>query len=222
MDAFGDQIMVDWFEQARQNLPEQKLYINDYSILSSAGSDTAHQQHYQDTIEYLYSQEAPIDGIGLQSHFNDILTDITKVYSIIDRFHQAFPNAAIRSTEFDIKTLDEQLQADYTRDFLTIFFSHPATVGVQLWGFWAGRHWYPDAALYDLEWREKPNALAWKDLIFNQWYSQFDVKTTSEGIYTGRGYYGEYEITFSYQGTEQTLTFSVEKGADNIIVLTIL
>lgn len=220
MDAFGDQIMVDWFEQARQNLPEQKLYINDYSILSSAGSDTAHQQHYQDTIEYLYSQEAPIDGIGLQSHFNDILTDITKVYSIIDRFHQAFPNAAIRSTEFDISTLDEQLQADYTRDFLTIFFSHPATVGVQLWGFWAGRHWYPDAALYDLEWREKPNALAWKDLVFNQWHSQFDAKTTSDGSFTEQGYYGEYEITFSYQGTEHSLTFNVEKGEENSIVLT--
>jgi GH35 family endo-1,4-beta-xylanase len=220
MDAFGDQVMVDWFEQARKNLPEHKLYINDYSILSSAGSDTAHQQHYQDTIEYLYAQDAPIDGIGLQSHFNDVLTDITKLYSIIDRFHLAFPSASIRSTEFDVSTLDEQLQADYTRDFITIFFSHPATVGVQLWGFWAGRHWFPDAALYDLEWREKPNAVVWKDLVFNQWHSQFETKTSSEGTFTGRGYYGEYDITFSHQGVEQTLTFKIEKGAENNIVLT--
>ncbi|WP_339719484.1 endo-1,4-beta-xylanase [uncultured Paraglaciecola sp.] len=220
MDAFGDEVMVDWFEQARTNLPDHKLYINDYSILSSAGSDTAHQQHYQDTIEYLYAQNAPIDGIGLQSHFNDVLTDITKVYSIIERFHLAFPSAAIRSTEFDVSTLDEQLQADYTRDFLTIFFSHPATVGVQLWGFWAGRHWYPDAALYDLDWREKPNAVAWKDLVFNQWHSQFAAKTNAEGTFSGRGFYGEYEVTFSYQGTEQTLSFSVNKDAQNNIILT--
>jgi GH35 family endo-1,4-beta-xylanase len=220
MDAFGDEIMVDWFEQARKNLPEHKLYINDYGILSSAGADTAHQQHYQDTIEYLYTQNAQIDGIGLQSHFNDVLTDITKVYSIIDRFHLAFPSASIRSTEFDVSTLDEQLQADYTRDFLTIFFSHPATVGVQLWGFWAGRHWFPDAALYDEEWREKPNAVVWKDLIFSQWHSQFDAKTTTEGSFSGRGFYGEYEVKFSYQGTQQTLTFSLEKGAENNIILT--
>jgi GH35 family endo-1,4-beta-xylanase len=220
MDAFGDQVMLDWFEQARQNLPDQKLYINDYSILSSAGSDSAHQQHYQDTIEYLTTQNAPIDGIGLQSHFNDILTDIPKVYSIINRFHQAFPAADIRSTEFDVSTLDEQLQADYTRDFLTIFFSHPATVGVQLWGFWAGRHWFPDAALYDLEWREKPNAVAWKNLVLNQWHSQFEAKTTTDGTFSGRGYYGEYEVTISYLGTEQTFTFSVEEDADNNIILT--
>lgn len=220
MDAFGNQIMLDWFEQARKNLPEQKLYINDYSILSSAGLDTGHQQHYQDTIAYLYAQNAPIDGIGLQSHFNEILTDIPKLYSIIERFHQAFPSADIRSTELDVTTLDQQLQADYTRDFLTIFFSHPATVGVQLWGFWAGRHWNPDAALYDLEWQEKPNALAWKELIFNQWHSQFSAKTNTDGSYMGRGFYGDYEVTFSHQGAEQTLTFSIEKGADNNIVLT--
>lgn len=220
MDAFGDPVMVNWFEQARKNLPEHKLYINDYGILSSAGSDTAHQQHYQDTIEYLRAQNAPIDGIGLQSHFNEVLTDITTVYSIINRFHQVFPSVEIRSTELDITTQDEQLQADYTRDFLTIFFSHPATVGVQLWGFWAGQHWSPDAALYDLEWREKPNAAVWKDLVFNQWHSQFEGKTTTDGSYVGRGYYGEYEITFSYQGAEHTLTFSVEKGADNNILLT--
>jgi GH35 family endo-1,4-beta-xylanase len=220
MDAFGQEVMLDWFEQARLNLPDQKLYINDYSILSSAGSDAAHQQHYQDTIEYLTTENAPIDGIGLQSHFNDILTDIPKVYSIIDRFHQAFPNVAIRSTEFDVSTQDEELQADYTRDFLTIFFSHPGTVGVQLWGFWAGRHWFPNAALYDLEWREKPNAVAWKDLVFNQWHSQFDAKTTAEGTYTGRGFFGEYEVTFSYQGTEHTLTFNIEKGVENNILLT--
>lgn len=220
MDAFGDQIMLDWFVRARQNLPDHNLYINDYSILSSAGSDAAHQQHYQDTIEYLTTQNAPIDGIGLQSHFNDILTDIPKVYSIIDRFHQAFPKVDIRSTEFDVATLDEQLQADYTRDFLTIFFSHPATVGVQLWGFWAGRHWYPDAALYDLEWREKPNAVAWKKLVLEQWRSDFEAKTSADGAFSGRGFYGEYEVSFSYLGEEKTLTFSIQKGTENNIVLT--
>lgn len=220
MEAFGDDIMLDWFQRARANLPEHKLYINDYSILSSAGLDTAHQQHYQDTIEYLYTHNAPIDGIGLQSHFSDVLTDITKVYSIIERFHSAFPNALIRSTEFDVATQNEQLQADYTRDFITIFFSHPATVGVQLWGFWAGRHWVPEAALYDLDWREKPNARVWKDLIFNQWHSEFEAKTSAEGSFSGRGFYGEYEVIFSYQGTEHSMTFDVVKGAENNIVLT--
>lgn len=30
----------------------------------------------------------------------------------------------------------------------------------------------------------------------------------------------EYEITFSHQGTEHTLTYNVGKGAQNVILLT--
>ena len=45
--------------------------------------------------------------------------------------------------------------------------------------------------------------------------------SASEGSYTGRGFYGDYEVIFSYQGTEHTLTFNIEKGAENNIVLSI-
>ncbi|NVK54361.1 MAG: endo-1,4-beta-xylanase [Alteromonadaceae bacterium] len=219
MDAFGDEIMVDWFEQTRENLPDHKLYINDYSILSSAGQDVAHQQHYQDTIAYLLEQGAPLDGIGFQSHFSDILTDIPTVYAILERFHQAFPDSVFRSTEFDIRTNDEQLQADYTRDFMTLFFSHPATVGIQLWGFWAQQHWYPEAAMYDEDWREKPNAVVWKDLIFNQWHSEFNGQTDANGQFSERGFYGEYTASFTHEGSEHTLNFVLEQSGDNQIVL---
>lgn len=219
MDAFGDNVMVEWFEQARANLPEHKLYINDYGILSGAGLNSAHQNHYQDTIQYLTTQKAKIDGIGLQSHFSDVLTDIPKVYEIINRFHLTFPELLIRSTEFDIKSEDEILQADYTRDFMTLFFSHPSTVGIQLWGFWAGRHWFPEAAFYREDWSEKPNALVWKDLIFNQWMSSFDDKTDTEGKFSARGFYGDYTITFTHNNVERTLDFSVVKGQENNITL---
>lgn len=219
MDAFGDEIMVNWFEQARANLTQQKLYINDYGILSGAGLNAAHQAHYQNTIQYLIDQNANIDGIGLQSHFGEVLTDIPKVYEIIERFHQAFPNLLIRSTEFDIKTTDEALQADYTRDFITLFFSHPSTVGVQMWGFWAGRHWLPEAALYREDWSEKPNALVWKDLIFNQWTSSFEGKTNGDGQFSARGFYGDYTVTFTQGDVQKTFDFSIVKGTSNNLTL---
>ncbi|MGJ8679084.1 endo-1,4-beta-xylanase [Paraglaciecola sp.] len=219
MDAFGDEVMVDWFELARSNLPEHKLYINDYSILSGGGLDVAHQEHYAKTIKYLVDNEAPIDGIGLQSHFSEVLTGIPKVYEILDGIHQANPNLLIRSTEFDVKTTNEQLQADYTRDFMTLFFSHPSTVGIQLWGFWAGRHWFPDAAMYHLDWTEKPNALVWKDLIFNQWHSAFNEKTDEQGQFKSRGFYGEYTLSFTHNDKEQVFSVVVEKGNENQITI---
>ncbi|SMF57583.1 Endo-1,4-beta-xylanase, GH35 family [Alteromonadaceae bacterium Bs31] len=210
MDAFGNEIMVDWFEQARTKLPSQGLYLNDYSILSASGRHFSHQDHFQQTLQYLVDNDAPITGMGMQSHFGESPTDIELVYSILERFHTAFPKLDIRSTEFDVSSTNEQLQADYTRDFLTIFFSHPATVGVQLWGFWQGAHWSDYAALYDINWREKPSALAWKDLIYKQWWNDFLVLTDNQGRIDKRGFYGDYKATITINEQSREFFFSLE------------
>lgn len=212
MDAFGDQIMVDWFNRARTNLPGHALYLNDYSILSAGGRNLAHQQHFEDTIRFLLDNDAPITGMGMQSHFGESPTSIPLIYSVLERYHTAFPSLAIRSTEFDVNTTDEEMQADFTRDFVTIFFSHPATVGVQLWGFWAGAHWTPHAAFYTQDWREKPNAVAWKDLIYSDWWNDFDGQTDAQGIFSERGFYGDYEVTVT--SGEDSRTFSFSLNAD--------
>lgn len=215
MDAFGDGVMVDWFNRARANLPAHPLYINDYSILSAGGRDTAHQNHYENTIRYLLDNNAPITGVGFQSHFSESPTSITKIYSIIERYHQAFPDLEFRSTEFDINTTDQALQADFTRDFLTIFFSHPSTVGVQLWGFWENAHWSKNAAFYTADWTEKPNATAWKKLIYSTWWNNFSGSTDDLGKFNNRGFYGDYEVDVTHNGKKQTFTFSVKKGEAN-------
>ncbi len=212
MDAFGDSVMVDWFERARFNLPRQKLYINDYSILTAGGRDGMHQQHYEDTIRFLLENGAPIDGIGMQGHFSSSPTSIDLVYEILERFHSAFPELKIRVTEFDVTTEDEAMQADYTRDFLTILFSHPATVGVQCWGFWAGAHWRPLGAMIDEDWREKPAATIWRELTQETWWSEMNGHTDSDGVYTGRGFYGDYLIRIEIDNTVQEFEFPFLPG----------
>jgi GH35 family endo-1,4-beta-xylanase len=219
MDAFGDGVMVDWFEQARANLPAHKLYINDYSILSGGGRNFAHQDHYQQTIQYLQDANAPIDGIGLQSHFGNSPTSISRIYDIIERFHQAFPDLKIRSTEFDVNTTDEALQADFTRDFLTIFFSHPATVGVQNWGFWAGAHWNPNAAMYTQSWQEKPNAVAWKQAIYDTWWNDFSGVSSDAGEFSSRGFYGKYKVTVMADGQQVQSTIELLPGGESEFTL---
>src|SRR5690606_5054847 len=177
MDAFGNEVMVDWFERARLNLPQHKLYINDYSILSAGGRDFAHQNHYKETIQYLLDNNAPIDAIGMQGHFGGTPTAIERIYDIVDEFHTLFPDLDIRVTEFDVNTADDDMQDAFTRDFLTIFFSHPATVGVQKWGFWENAHWLPRGAMYTSDWQEKPNAVAWKNQIYSVWWNDFEGTT---------------------------------------------
>jgi len=206
MDLFGQSIMTDWFRRAHQQHPAAKLYINDYGILSGGGLNTAHQDHYESTIRFLLNEGAPLHGVGFQGHFEASPTGIPKVWSVLERYATAFPGLHFKVTEFDVDTDDEELQADYTRDFLTILFSHPSVVGFQMWGFWEGAHWRPRAAMYRRDWSEKPNGRACRELVQGTWRTDEARVTESDGRAGGRGFLGSYTIEVVAGGKTVTAT----------------
>jgi GH35 family endo-1,4-beta-xylanase len=192
MDVLGNEAMVEWFKLARKTDPDARLYINDYGILTAGGRiDTAHHKHYEKTIRFLLDKGAPLEGIGLQSHFGQI-TPPARVVEILDHYAKfALP---MQITEFDIDTTDEQIQADYTRDFMTAVFSHPKVNGFVMWGFWEGRHWRPHAAMYRKDWSIKPNGLAYRQLVFKQWWTDARGATDKHGAFTIRAFLGTHKI----------------------------
>ncbi|RME69897.1 MAG: hypothetical protein D6781_07540, partial [Verrucomicrobia bacterium] len=212
MEIFGDAIMIDWFKAARQHHPTAKLFINDYAIIAAGGVNFAHQDFYEQTIRYLVDNGAPIDGIGFQGHFAGSPTGINRAWSILNRFADAFPGLDLRITEFDVDTDDEQLQADYTRDFLTLVFSHPRVVGLQVWGFWEGAHWRPRAAMYRENWEEKPNGAAFRQLVHETWTTDETRQSARDGRVRGRAFKGLYEVTVSVDG--QSVNAEMEIGDD--------
>lgn len=208
MDIFGREVMVDWFKQARKNLPQGELYLNDYSILSSRGRDTDHQQHFEDTIRYLIDNDAPITGIGFQGHFGEAATEPTKLWEVLERYANAFPDLKFKITEFDIDTTDREYQANYTRDFITMIFSHPQSVGLQFWGFWEGRHWRPESSMYTEDWQERPFGAVYRDLVFSQWWNDLEGQAGENGRFNGRTFYGRHLVTAEIDG--QTVSTEIE------------
>jgi GH35 family endo-1,4-beta-xylanase len=207
MDILGRQAMVDWFKAARAGDPTAKLYINDFNILE--GEDTAHQDDYVATIQYLIDQGAPIDGIGLQSHFPARVTPMDELVKRLERF-AAF-GKELEITEFDIDTPDEATQADYTRDFMTAAFSQPSVKAFVMWGFWEGSHWRPRGAMLRRDWSPKPNGEVFKDLVFKRWWTNADGKTGAQGTYATRGFLGDYEIEVKAGGKSKTQRVSLTK-----------
>ncbi len=192
MDVLGNEAMVEWFRLARQADAEVRLFINDYAILAAGGRDTAHQDHYEQTIRYLLDQKAPLGGIGLQAHFASDLTPPARLIQILDRFSRF--GLPLEVTEHDINISDEQLQADYTRDFLTAVFSHPSVNGILTWGFWEGRHWRPNAAYFRRDWSLTPAGQVWIDLVRDKWWTRESGVTDAAGRFTVRGFLGQYDV----------------------------
>jgi endo-1,4-beta-xylanase len=108
------------------------------------------------------------------------------------------------------------LQADYMRDFLIAAFSHPSVVGVVMWGFWEGRDWYPDAALYRKDWSIKPNGRVWEDLVLKQWWTDVKGKSDKRGCFQTRGFLGDYKIEVTYKGRSKAVPVKLEKGGTKI------
>ncbi len=113
---------------------------------------------------------APIEGIGIQGHFQEDLTPIPRLLTILDRF--AVFGLPIQITEPDFTTWDEPLQADYTRDFLTAMFSHPSVTDFLVRGFWEKAHWIPGAAYYRADRSPRPAGEVRRDLVFRQWWTK--------------------------------------------------
>ena len=93
----------------------------------------------------------------------------TDLLPIVDQFAGLGVKVAI--TEFDVDTDDLQLQADYTRDFMTAMFSDPNVTEISNFGIWANNIYNPRVALYNADWSPKPNGLVWEDLIQRQWHT---------------------------------------------------
>lgn len=211
IDVFGAPIQVDWFKAARAALPTAALYLNDYNTEDQT-RNTAHVQVFENTARYLQQNNAPLTGLGIQGHIGGSPSGIPDYLATLDRYATSF-GLPMRITEFDVNTADEQLQADYTRDFLTASFSHPSIVGFQFWGFWESAHWRPNAALYRADWTEKPNGAAYRALVYDQWWTRLAGTTNAQGIYRGRGFYGDYVVTATVNGQVVEKTFALRSGA---------
>lgn len=142
------------------------------------------------------------DVIGLQGHFGDAVTGPETVLRILDRFAKF--GKAIQITEFTVDTRDEQGQARYLRDFLTVVFSHPSTDAFTMWGFWEGKMWSPLAAMIRKDWTLKPSGKAWMDLVLKQWQTDATAATGPDGSCVTRGFLGEYKITLIVDGREKS------------------
>ena len=207
MDVLGKDVMVEWYKAAHQADPAAVLYLNDQNILAGGGTDRQHQDHYEGTVRTLRKAGAPLGGLGMQCHFGGNLTPPERLLDILDRF-----------AEFDINTKDRRLQADYLRDLLTAVFSHPRVEAILMWGFWAGRHWKPEAALFDRGWTLRPHGQAWRDLVLKEWWTRASGATDARGRFETRGFLGAYEIAVSADGKARTVPATLGKDGAPVAI----
>ena len=212
----GNLEIVRWFQMARNFDPQARLFVNDYDIVATGGADVNHQNYLFELTTWMLTNGAPVDGVGMQGHF-DRITPPALMQTIIERFSTLPVQLAM--TEFDINMADEDLQAEYTRDVMTMVFSQPKFTDFLMWGFWEKAHWLPLGAMYRADWSSKPNALTYNDLVFREWWTNVAGVSNSAGRFATRGFKGSYNVTAVYGRTSQTVIAIIDQSGELTITL---
>lgn len=209
IDLLGWEELDEWFKLARSAAAEPRLFLNESDIL--AGDRLA---QLVTTLGQLTERNVPIDAIGIKGHFHEQPPSIQVLSDRLDQL--ASFELPMMITEFDMETDDPALLTDFTRDLMTLAFSHPSLEGFMFWGFWEGREAFSNAALYQEDWAIKPNGEVYRDLVLGQWWTDEVARSNVDGDLVTRAFLGDYVITARKDDLSATSTLTL--GADGATI----
>ena len=208
MMKFGSRLVRQW-------KPDAKLLYGDWNV---------HGEEYFDFLRTLRENDVDIDIIGMQSHQHRDLWTQEETLRVMDRAAEFgwpihFPECSVCSgkpigemnygagavNRFSETEEDLYWQADFTRDFYTLVFSHPAVEALSWFDFTDHRRLNAPAGLVDDDLNPKPVYAALDDLINRQWHTDADLTTSTAGICGTRLFFGTYEITVEAAGVRKTV-----------------
>jgi len=208
----GTNITRDMAAWMHQEDPQSVLFLNDYDILTGR-----RLEDYVVQIRRFLDQSIALGGIGVQGHLHGDTFDPGALQHALDRLAQF--KLPIRVTEFNfpgqrskyygqrearLTDEEEQAKARSLTDYYRICFAHPAVEGILMWGFWEGANWIPVSSLYRRDWSPTPAAAAYRDLVFNQWWTRWHGKADAQGRCEGRAFFGQHRVTVN--GRDQIVT----------------
>lgn len=195
---------LEWFRLARAADPDARLFVNDFDILEGPAQVDRYKQLVRDLIE----KGADIGGVGMQGH---VLGQAPTPEQLVDRLASlAELGLPLQITEFDMnKNWSEAQQANFMEDMLIASFAEPAVTAFIMWGFWDGKHWLGNAPLFNDDWTLKMSGAVWKDLVFDEWWTQKERIADADGLASFHGFKGEYVVTASYGEFSDTLHVSL-------------
>jgi endo-1,4-beta-xylanase len=207
----GEDIIDKMFQWAKQANPNVVLYVNEFDVIDGKLTDK-----YIEQIKEFQRRGLPVGGIGVQAHFYNEKVDFDKISDSLDKLSQF--NLPIKITELSMSVKDEKLKAQLLDKFLRLCYSKPAVSAIVFWGFWEEVQWLPQAALWKKDWTPTPAGLAYRNLLFNTWWTKTKGVADDKGICRVQGYRGDYKITISSDGKSKEVETQLHKEGKTLTV----
>ena len=199
-ERLGETITADMVRWAKEGNPEALLYFNDYDILTGNVLDR-YVAHIRNNLD----SGIPFDGIGVQGHLHADSFDPEVLKTSLDVLSQF--NLPIKVTEFNfpgqrfqinrqtpLTPEQEEAKAAAIVDYYRICFAHPSVDSILMWGFWEGANWIPQSSLYRRDWTPTPAAEAYQELIYGEWWTEWEGSADADGRCELPAFYGRHSV----------------------------
>ncbi|KAI3718319.1 hypothetical protein L6452_19183 [Arctium lappa] len=205
----GENTTYEFFKAAHEADPLATLFMNDFNVVESCRDVKSTVDTYISKIQELRRYGVWMDGIGLESHFDE--PNLPLMRAILDKF--ATLQIPIWLTEVDITNkLDQETQASYLEDVLREGFSHPSVDGIMLWSALKQNGKCYQMCLTDTNFDNLPAGDV-VDKLLKEWETGVMKSQTDEhGAFSFYGFLGEYRVTASFGGKTTNSTFSVSRS----------
>ena len=224
-DRLGPEITKLMAQWALEGDPDAKLVLNEHDVFVPLEAPVGNKlARYMTMIRSLLKQGVPISAIAVQGHSHLKTFDRQALKTGLDSL--SIFNLPIRITEFNIPGRDyppvkdrqsiritpeeETGKAKEIIDWYKICFAHPAVEGILMWGFWEGANWIPASSLYKSDWTPTPAAEAYKNLVYNEWWTKETGVANKRGLFSTQAFYGRYKVTVN--GNTKVVDLTKENG----------
>lgn len=227
---------VKWsFATARKYFKNNKLIINECQRF--------YEDHlngispYYDLIEENLKNNVPIDAIGFQSHLMWVkpkALDPYNVWSIFEKYERlGLPLSITEATIPTVfnKQIDYDMQAELLKNIYSLWFGIKGMEAIIYWNLIDG---YAHGAkpgdmtvgenvymggLLNFDGSEKLAYKVLEQLINHEWKTNLKGKTDGNGRIAFNGFYGDYEVSFNYNGKiiKKRITLNKHNTKSNII-----
>lgn len=227
---------------ARRNFPKNNLLINAGPCEAFSNRLTRSPYYYQ--LESLASKGVKYDGIGMQAHifverqheatFMRKYFDPIRMYDIFDIYEKF--GVPIQISELTIPSYngdaeDEEVQAEELRMLYSLWFAHKATDSIVYWNLVDGYSYVPGGGkdtlgnpnageniygggLLRFDLTPKPAFTMLQNLIHKEWHTELSLETGTSDRAKFKGFYGLYDLTYTYDDKEKHAEFHLDKRSD--------
>lgn len=215
----GVDSLAQAFASARKGDGAARMYLSDSHALSAI-SEIPLQDMIELAIWLGQTAGVKIDGLMLDGCMRRLDVGPQTLEKRLDAIAHLLPGVPIHIVNLSVNMDKEDLQSEMLRDYMLLFYSHPAVASVSLGELWTPAGELPTLGYLKNDFTPKRSYQMIQKLMTEDWVSVAEMKMDDDGLATCQLFGGTYDVTVAHESTTKKFTIAIPEGGHPHVLAT--